>query len=169
MCYVYNFLYLNVTVVDVYLFYVHFVFLRVLTGLTTPVGSVRNRCVKVVMLLFGFFSECRGFCHRAGSDLFLLHLGMYVFYLFVCWLYESYIAELIIGSVIVLRRISDKGYITAPHLVAFYDTLGTRRTYSRPKQPASPQGAELICILPLPEEPQKGWNTCSNHIIECVK
>ena len=28
----------------------------------------------------------------------------------------------------------------APHLVAFYDTLGIRRTYSRLKPPASPRG-----------------------------
>ena len=41
--------------------------------------SVRNRCVIevfggvfcVVTLLFGFFCECRGFCHRTESDLFL--------------------------------------------------------------------------------------------------
>ena len=40
--------------------------------------SVRNRCVikvfggvfYVVTLLFGFFCECRGFCHRTESDLF---------------------------------------------------------------------------------------------------
>ena len=40
--------------------------------------SVRNRCVievlvaifYVVKLLFGFFCECRGFCHRIESDLF---------------------------------------------------------------------------------------------------
>ena len=40
--------------------------------------SVRNRCVievfggvfYVVMLLFGFFCGCRGFCHRTESDLF---------------------------------------------------------------------------------------------------
>ena len=41
--------------------------------------SVRNRCVIevfggvlcVVTLLFGFFCRCKGFCHRAESDLFL--------------------------------------------------------------------------------------------------
>ena len=41
--------------------------------------SVRNRCVIevfcgvlcVVTLLFGFFCQCEGFCHRAESDLFL--------------------------------------------------------------------------------------------------
>ena len=40
--------------------------------------SVRNRCVIgvlvafcVVMLLFGFFCGCRGFCSRTESDLFL--------------------------------------------------------------------------------------------------
>ena len=48
-----------------------------------------------------------------------------------------------LGYVIVLRRISDQGYITAPHLVAFYDTLGIRRTYSRLKPPASPRGDML--------------------------
>ena len=36
-----------------------------------------------------------------------------------------------LGKVIVLRRFSELGYITAPYLVAFYDTLGIRRTYSR--------------------------------------
>ena len=41
--------------------------------------SVRNRCVIevfggvlcVVTLLFGFVCRCKGFCHRAESDLFL--------------------------------------------------------------------------------------------------
>ena len=39
--------------------------------------SVRNRCVIfggvlcVVTLLLGFFCRCKGFCHRAESDLFL--------------------------------------------------------------------------------------------------
>ena len=41
--------------------------------------SVRNRCVSevfgggfyVVKLLFGFFCECRGFCHRTQSDILL--------------------------------------------------------------------------------------------------
>ena len=41
--------------------------------------SIRNRCVIEVFggvlcvdtLLFGFFCRCKGFCHRAGSDLFL--------------------------------------------------------------------------------------------------
>ena len=47
----------------------------------------------------------------------------------------------VIGEVIVLRRNSDYGYITAPHLVAFYDTLGIRRMYSRLKSLASPRGA----------------------------
>ena len=42
--------------------------------------------------------------------------------------------------VIVLRRISDYGYRTAPPLVAFYDTLGIRMTYSRLKSPASTRG-----------------------------
>ena len=36
--------------------------------------SVRNRCVIEVIcaltLLFGFFCLCKGFCHRAESDLF---------------------------------------------------------------------------------------------------
>ena len=44
--------------------------------------SVRNRCVievfggvfYVVTLLFGFFYECRGVCHRTESDLFLFLL-----------------------------------------------------------------------------------------------
>ena len=44
--------------------------------------SVRNRCVIevfggvlcVVTLLFGFFCRCKGFCHRAESDLFLFSL-----------------------------------------------------------------------------------------------
>ena len=63
------------------------------TGLTTPVGwlslpqtdrpkSVCNRCVIevfggvlcVVTLLFGYFCQCRGFCHRTESDLFLFLL-----------------------------------------------------------------------------------------------
>ena len=34
-------------------------------------------------------------------------------------------------------------YNGAP-LVAFYDTLGIRRTYSRPKPPASSRGATLM-------------------------
>ena len=41
--------------------------------------SVRNRCLIevfggvlcVLTLLFGFFCRCKGFCHRAESDLFL--------------------------------------------------------------------------------------------------
>ena len=33
-----------------------------------------------------------------------------------------------------------KAYITAPHLVAIYDTLGIRRTFSRLKPQASPRG-----------------------------
>ena len=45
--------------------------------------SVRNCCVikvfggvfYVVMLLFGFLCECRGFCHRIESDLFLFLLS----------------------------------------------------------------------------------------------
>ena len=45
--------------------------------------SVRNRCVIevfggvlcVVTLLFGFFCRCKGFCHRAESDLFLFSLN----------------------------------------------------------------------------------------------
>ena len=32
----------------------------------------------------------------------------------------------------------------APHLVAFYDTLGIRRTYSRLKPPASPRGSSAV-------------------------
>ena len=31
-------------------------------------------CLCVVTLLFGFFSWCRGFCHRTESDLFLFLL-----------------------------------------------------------------------------------------------
>ena len=46
--------------------------------------SVRNRCVIevfggvlcVVTLLFGFFCRCKGFCHRAESDLFLFLLEL---------------------------------------------------------------------------------------------
>ena len=49
---------------------------------TDRLKSVGNRCVievfgnvfEVVMLLFGFFCECRGFCHRTESDLFLFLL-----------------------------------------------------------------------------------------------
>ena len=42
--------------------------------------SVRNSCVikvfgGVFMLLFGLFCGCRGFCHRAESDLFLFLLS----------------------------------------------------------------------------------------------
>ena len=45
--------------------------------------SVRNRCVIEVFggvlcvftLLFGFFCRCKGFCHRAESDLFLFSYG----------------------------------------------------------------------------------------------
>ena len=48
------------------------------------------------------------------------------------------------GQAIVLRRTSDQGYITAPHLVAFYDTLGRRRTYSRLKPPAFPRGDKAL-------------------------
>ena len=36
--------------------------------------------------------------------------------------------------------------ITAPHLVAFYGTLGIRRTYSRLKPPASPLGTNATDI-----------------------
>ena len=36
-----------------------------------------------------------------------------------------------LGYVIVLRRISDYGLYNGAPLVAFYDTLGIRRTYSR--------------------------------------
>ena len=46
--------------------------------------SVRNRCVIevfggvfcVVTLLFGFFCRCKGFCHRAESDLFLFSFSI---------------------------------------------------------------------------------------------
>ena len=48
--------------------------------------SVRIRCVievlsgvfYVVTLLFGFFCECKGVCHRAESDLFLFLLCLVV-------------------------------------------------------------------------------------------
>ena len=48
--------------------------------------SVRNRCVIevfggvlcVVTLLFGFFCRCKGFCHRAESDLFLLSYWYFI-------------------------------------------------------------------------------------------
>ena len=35
---------------------------------------------------------------------------------------------------------------TPPHLVAFYDTLGIRRTYSRPKPPASSRGRSNLAV-----------------------
>ena len=53
-------------------------------------------------------------------------------------------------KVIVLRRISDYGYITAYPLVAFYDTLGIRRTYSRLKPPASSRGSFMLCYCFTP-------------------
>ena len=46
-----------------------------------------------------------------------------------------------LGYVIVLRRISDYGSNNGAPLVAFYDTLGIRRTYSRLKPPASSRGS----------------------------
>ena len=54
--------------------------------------SVRNRCVIevfggvlcVVTLLFGFFCQCEGFCHRAESDLFL-SLCMYFYWFPICF------------------------------------------------------------------------------------
>ena len=52
---------------------------RVTVTLADRSKSIRNRCVikvfggdfYVVVLLFGFFCWCRGFCHRTESDLFL--------------------------------------------------------------------------------------------------
>ena len=37
----------------------------------------------------------------------------------------------------------------APHLVAFYDTLGIRRTYSRLKPPAVPTGDDHLILRGL--------------------
>ena len=56
----------------------HTSWVAIVTSADRP-KSVRNRCVIevfggvlcVVTLLFGFFCRCKGFCHRAESDLFL--------------------------------------------------------------------------------------------------
>ena len=58
---------------------------KVAIAIVTPTDrpkSVRNRCVIqgfwwrfcVVMLIFGFFCGCRGFCHKTESDLFFFVL-----------------------------------------------------------------------------------------------
>ena len=54
------------------------ILLKIVTPTDRP-KSVRNRCVikvfggvfYVVTSLFGFFCECKGFCHRTESNLFL--------------------------------------------------------------------------------------------------
>ena len=49
---------------------------------------------------------------------------------------------------------------TPPHLVAFYDTLGIRRTYSRLKPPASSR--ELICSRVKQSHMQNFSSTCQS-------
>ena len=59
----------------------HISWVAIFTPTDRP-NSVHNRCVikffggvlYVVTLLVGFFCGCRGFCHRAESDLFLFLL-----------------------------------------------------------------------------------------------
>ena len=52
---------------------------------------------------------------------------------------------------------------TPPHLVAFYDTLGIRRTYSRLKPPASSRGVSYSKNKSILEWTYKVQRTCLCH------
>ena len=80
----------------------------------------------VVTLFYGLFCRCRGFCHRTESDLFLflLRSGSQRHRHFVGFFSARPSTD---TGPTFLYGDSD----TPPQLVAFYDTLGIRRTHSR--------------------------------------
>ena len=52
-------------------------------------------------------------------------------------------------------------------LVAFYDTLGIRRTYSRLKPPASSRGIYLVDNIVMPVFISSALLFCSENVVQC--